>query len=151
MFTVNRKEAGSKYIDTEGTHVVTIAKVEGALDAKGREVATITFKRHDGAAITDRFINQENVWWRVNALVAATDHNVPDGTTIDFLGKKGSFFEFLTGMVGLELAITTKAEEYVAKTGETKKAMRVRTFKSSKLAPPPDLSTEEDAGNAMPW
>lgn len=150
MFTVNRKDAGSKYIDTEDTHVVSVSKVEGALDNKGREVAKVTFKRHDGATIQDRFLNQENVWWRVNSLVAATDHNVPDGTTVDFLGVKGSFFEFLTGMVGLELAIVTKFEEYTTAAGETKKAVRVRQFKTAKVEPT-NLDGEEDAGNAVPW
>jgi hypothetical protein len=152
MFTVNRKDGASKYIDTEGTHLVSIAKCEAILDGKGREIVTVTFKRQDGAAITDRFINQENVWWRVNSLVAATDHNVPDGTQVDFLGVKGSFLEFLTAMIGLELAIVTKFEDYTAKDGTPKKAVRVRSFRNANTVKPvSDLAGEEDAGEAAPW
>jgi len=78
--------------------------------------------------VSDRFINQENVWFRVNQLVVATKHNVPDGTQVDFLGVKGSYANFLRAMIGLELVITTKFEEYKSN-GETKQMLRVRSLK----------------------
>ena len=143
MFQVNRKDAGGRYIDSEGDFIVTLVKVEENLDPKGREVCKLTFKTDDGASITDRFINQENVWFRVNQLVAATNHNVPDGTQVDFLGVKGSYAEFLKAMIGLPLVITTKFEEYESN-GEKKKAVRL---KSMKAAPP----TGDDAGEEKPF
>ena len=138
MFQVNRKDAGGKYIDSEGDFTVTLVKVEENLDSKGREVCKLTFKTEDGASITDRFINQENVWFRVNQLVAATNHNVPDGTQVDFLGVKGSYANFLKAMIGLELIITTKFESYESN-GETKKAIRLKSMKPVTTAD----STEE--------
>ena len=72
MFKVNRKDAGSNYINAEGEYTVTVIKVEENLDVKGREVCKVTFATDEGASITDRFINQENTWFRVNQLVAAT-------------------------------------------------------------------------------
>ena len=132
MFQVNRKDAGGKYIDSEGDFIVTLVKVEENLDPKGREVCKLTFKTDDSASITDRFINQENVWFRVNQLVAATNHNVPDGTQVDFLGVKGSYAEFLKAMIGLPLVITTRFEEYESN-GEKKKTLRLKAMKP--LAP----------------
>jgi hypothetical protein len=129
MFKVNRKDAGGSYINAEGEYTVTVMKVEETLDAKGREVCKVTFATDDGASIADRFINQENVWFRVNQLVAATNHNVPDGTEVDFLGVKGSYANFLRGMIGLELAIVVRAEEYESN-GEKKKAYRIKTMKA---------------------
>ena len=130
MFQVNRKEAaGGRYIDSEGDFIVTLVKVEENLDPKGREVCKLTFKTDDGASITDRFINQENVWFRVNQLVAATNHNVPDGTQVDFLGVKGSYANFLKSMIGLELVITTRFEEYEYN-GERKKTLRLKGMKA---------------------
>jgi hypothetical protein len=129
MFKVNRKDAGGSYINAEGEYTVTVMKVEETLDAKGREVCKVTFSTDDGASIADRFINQENVWFRVNQLVAATNHNVPDGTEVDFLGVKGSYANFLRGMIGLELAIVVRAEEYESN-GEKKKAYRIKTMKA---------------------
>jgi hypothetical protein len=129
MFKVNRKDAGGSYINAEGEYTVTVMKVEETLDAKGREVCKVTFATDDGASIADRFINQENVWFRVNQLVAATNHNVPDGTEVDFLGVKGSYANFLRGMIGLELAIVVRAEEYESN-GEKKKAFRIKTMKA---------------------
>jgi hypothetical protein len=72
MFQVNRRDAGGRYIDAEGDYTVTVAKVEETLDAKGREVCKVTFKTEDGASITDRMINQENVWFRVNQMEPST-------------------------------------------------------------------------------
>ena len=129
MFKVNRKDAGGSYINAEGEYTVTVMKVEETLDAKGREVCKVTFATEDGSSIADRFINQENVWFRVNQLVAATNHNVPDGTEVDFLGVKGSYANFLRGMIGLELAIVVRAEEYESN-GEKKKAFRIKTMKA---------------------
>lgn len=106
MYSVNRKDTGGRYIDADGDYTAIVAKVEETLDAKGREVCYVTFKTEDGASITDRFINQENVWFRVNQLVAATKHNVPDGTQVDFLGTKGSYASFLKTMIGLELRLS---------------------------------------------
>ena len=108
-------------------------KVEENLDPKGREVCKLTFKTDDGASITDRFINQENVWFRVNQLVAATNHNIPDGTQVDFLGVKGSYANFLKAMIGLSLVITTKFEEYESN-GEKKKAVRLKNMKPLPVA-----------------
>lgn len=130
MFIVNRKDAGSNYINAEGEYIVTVTKVEESLDAKGREVCKVTFATDEGASISDRFINQENVWFRVNQLVAATNHNVPDGTEVDFLGKKGSYAAFLRSMIGLELAIVVRAEEYEVN-GEKKKTVRVKNMKAA--------------------
>ncbi len=139
MFQVNRKEAaGGRYIDTEGDFQVTLIKVEENLDPKGREVCKLTFRTEDGASISDRFLNQESVWWRVNSLVAATNHNVPDGTQVDFLGVKGSYANFLKSMIGLELIITTRFEDYESN-GEKKKAVRLKNMKP--IAATPD--TEE--------
>lgn len=135
MFTVNRKDAGSNYINAEGEYIVTVTKVEESLDAKGREVCKVSFVTEDGSSIADRFINQENVWFRVNQLVAATNHNVPDGTEVDFLGKKGSYAAFLRSMIGLELAIVVRAEEYEMN-GEKKKAYRVKNMKAAALLLP---------------
>lgn len=129
MFKVNRKDAGGSYINAEGEYTVTVMKVEETLDAKGREVCKVTFATEDGSSIADRFINQENVWFRVNQLVAATNHNVPDGTEVDFLGKKGSYANFLRSMIGLELTIVVRAEEYDLN-GEKKKAYRIKTMKA---------------------
>ena len=64
----------------------------------------------------------------MNQLVAATNHNVPDGTQVDFLGVKGSYGDFLRQMIGLSLVITTKFEEYESN-GEKKKAVRLRAMK----------------------
>jgi len=138
MFKVNRKDAGGSYINAEGEYTVTVMKVEETLDAKGREVCKVTFATDDGASIADRFINQENVWFRVNQLVAATNHNVPDGTQVDFLGVKGSYANFLKSMIGLELIITTRFEDYESN-GEKKKAVRLKNMKP--IAATPD--TEE--------
>jgi hypothetical protein len=128
MFKVNRKDAGSNYINAEGEYTVTVMKVEENLDVKGREVCKVTFATDEGASITDRFINQENTWFRVNQLVAATNHNVPDGTEVDFLGIKGSYANFLKSMIGLELVITTRFEEYEFN-GEKKKTLRLKAMK----------------------
>jgi hypothetical protein len=110
-------------------------KVEETLDAKGREVCKVTFATEDGSSIADRFINQENVWFRVNQLVAATNHNVPDGTEVDFLGKKGSYANFLKSMIGLELTIIVRAEEYDLN-GEKKKAYRIKAMKPAVATAP---------------
>lgn len=128
MFQVNRKDAANRYLDAEGDYVVTLAKVEESLDNKGREVCKLTFKTDDGASVSDRFINQESVWWRVNSLVAATDHNVPDGTQVDFAGTKGAYANFLRAMIGLSLVVTLKFEEYQSN-GETKRTLRIRNMK----------------------
>ena len=128
MFKVNRKDAGGSYINAEGEYTVTVMKVEETLDAKGREVCKVTFATEDGSSIADRFINQENVWFRVNQLVAATNHNVPDGTEVDFLGKKGSYANFLRSMIGLELAITVKSRKY-EQNGENKTTFDVKSMK----------------------
>lgn len=135
MFKVNRKDAGGSYINAEGEYTVTVMKVEETLDAKGREVCKVTFATEDGSSIADRFINQENVWFRVNQLVAATNHNVPDGTEVDFLGKKGSYANFLKSMIGLELAIVVRAEEYDLN-GEKKKAFRIKAMKPAVATAP---------------
>ena len=129
MFKVNRKDAGSNYINAEGEYTVTVIKVEENLDVKGREVCKVTFATDEGASITDRFINQENTWFRVNQLVAATNHNVPDGTEVDFLGTKGSFANFLKAMIGLQLGIVTRFEEYEFN-GEKKKTLRLKGMKA---------------------
>ena len=129
MFKVNRKDAGSNYINAEGEYTVTVMKVEENLDVKGREVCKVTFATDEGASITDRFINQENTWFRVNQLVAATNHNVPDGTEVDFLGIKGSFANFLKAMIGLQLGIVTRFEEYEFN-GEKKKTLRLKGMKA---------------------
>ena len=129
MFKVNRKDAGSNYINAEGEYTVTVMKVEENLDVKGREVCKVTFATDEGASITDRFINQENTWFRVNQLVAATNHNVPDGTEVDFLGTKGSFANFLKAMIGLQLGIVTRFEEYEFN-GEKKKTLRLKAMKT---------------------
>jgi len=129
MFKVNRKDAGSNYINAEGEYTVTVMKVEENLDVKGREVCKVTFATDEGASITDRFINQENTWFRVNQLVAATNHNVPDGTEVDFLGSKGSFANFLKAMIGLQLGIVTRFEEYEFN-GEKKKTLRLKGMKA---------------------
>lgn len=142
MFQVNRKDAGGKYIDSEGDFIVTLVKVEENLDPKGREVCKLTFKTDDGASITDRLINQENMWFRVNRLVAATNHNVPDGTQVDFLGVKGSYANFLKAMIGLSLVITTKFEEYESN-GEKKKAVRLKNMKP--------VPTSDDGGEEKPF
>jgi len=142
MFQVNRKDAGGNYIDSEGDFIVTLVKVEESLDTKGREVCKLTFKTDEGASISDRFINQENVWFRVNQLVAATNHNVPDGTQVDFLGTKGSYANFLKAMIGLSLVITTKFEEYESN-GEKKKAVRLKSMKA--------VPTADDSGEEKPF
>lgn len=137
MFQVNRKDAANRYIDAEGDYVVTLAKVEENLDNKGREVCKLTFKTDDGASVSDRFINQESIWWRVNQLVAATDHNVPDGTQVDFAGTKGAYANFLRAMIGLSLVVTLKFEEYQSN-GETKRTLRIRNMKQVSAAKPSD-------------
>jgi len=142
MFKVNRKDAGGSYINAEGEYTVTVMKVEETLDAKGREVCKVTFATEDGSSIADRFINQENVWFRVNQLVAATNHNVPDGTEVDFLGKKGSYANFLKSMIGLELTIVVRAEEYDLN-GEKKKAYRIKNMKAAPAPTAPESDEEK--------
>ena len=142
MFKVNRKDAGGSYINAEGEYTVTVTKVEETLDAKGREVCKVTFATEDGSSIADRFINQENVWFRVNQLVAATNHNVPDGTEVDFLGKKGSYANFLRSMIGLELAITVRTEEYESN-GEKKKTYRIKNMKAAPAPTAPESDEEK--------
>jgi hypothetical protein len=142
MFKVNRKDAGGSYINAEGEYTVTVMKVEETLDAKGREVCKVTFATEDGSSIADRFINQENVWFRVNQLVAATNHNVPDGTEVDFLGKKGSYANFLRSMIGLELAIAVRAEEYESN-GEKKRAYRIKNMKAAPTPTAPESDEEK--------
>ena len=142
MFKVNRKDAGGSYINAEGEYTVTVMKVEETLDAKGREVCKVTFATEDGSSIADRFINQENVWFRVNQLVAATNHNVPDGTEVDFLGVKGSYASFLRSMIGLELAITVRAEEYESN-GEKKKTYRIKNMKAAPAPTAPESDEEK--------
>lgn len=131
MFKVDRKAAEVARIETEGEHEVTIHKVEEQLDSRGREVAIVTFRNDEGGTLNDRFLNQESVWWRVNALVSATDAPVSDGTEVDFAGKRGSFAEFIAAMIGLRLVIVTRFEEYV-KDGETKRILKVRSMKKPK-------------------
>jgi hypothetical protein len=63
-------------------------------------------------------------------MVVATRHNVPDGAKYDFTGVKGSYAAFLRSMIGLDLIITVKPEEYQLN-GETKKAMRIKRMKAS--------------------
>ncbi len=65
----------------------------------------------------------------MNQLVAATNHNVPDGTEVDFLGTKGSFANFLKAMIGLQLGIVTRFEEYEFN-GEKKKTLRLKGMKA---------------------
>ena len=89
MFKVNRQDGAAQFINTEGDFVVTVSKVEEALDNKGREVCKVTYKTDDGSSTSDRFINQENTWFRVNQLVAATNHNVPDGPRWISLARRG--------------------------------------------------------------
>ena len=69
----------------------------------------------------------------VNQLVAATRHNVPDGTQVDFLGTKGSYAAFLKTMIGLELLITARSEEYQVN-GETKKTLRIKNMREVPIA-----------------
>ena len=57
MFKVNRQDGAAQFINTEGDFVVTVSKVEEALDNKGREVCKVTFKTDDGSSTSDRFIN----------------------------------------------------------------------------------------------
>ncbi len=102
-----------------------------------REFCKVTFKTEDGASVSDRFINQESIWWRVNQLVAATDHNVPDGTQVDFAGTKGAYANFLRAMIGLSLVVTLKFEEYQSN-GETKRTLRIRNMKQVSAAKPSD-------------
>jgi hypothetical protein len=66
-------------------------------------------------------------------LVAATKHNVPDGTEYDFLGVKGSYAAFLKSMTGLELLITARSEEYMVN-GETKKTLRIKNMREVPIA-----------------
>ena len=139
MFKVNRKEASARYIDAEGEYTVAIHKIEETLDSKGRELVTITYKTDDGASINDRFINQDTVWWRVNALVAATNPDIPDNTEVDFANKRGSFAEFIAKMLGLRLNIVVKSEEYT-KDGEKKSILRVKTLKQV-----PQTNTDSDS------
>ena len=54
---------------------------------------------------------------------------MPDGTQVDFLGVKGSYANFLKSMIGLELAITTRFEEYEYN-GEKKKTLRLKGMKA---------------------
>lgn len=135
MFKVNRKEASARYIDAEGEYTVAIHKIEETLDTKGRELVTVTYKTDDGASINDRFINQESVWWRVNALVAATNPEIPDNTEVDFANKRGAFGEFIAQMLGHRLNIVCKYEEYT-KDGEVKKILRVKNLKQVPQAKP---------------
>jgi hypothetical protein len=131
MFKVDRKAAEITRIETEGEHEVTVHKVEEQLDSRGREIALVTFRTDSGGLLTDRFLNQESVWWRVNALVSATDAPIDDGTEVDFAGKRGSFAEFISAMIGLRLVIVTRFEEY-QKDGETKRILKVRGMKKAK-------------------
>jgi len=54
MFEINRKDAGGRYIDAEGDHLVTVSKVEENLDAKGREVEEEEETEEEGALFAGR-------------------------------------------------------------------------------------------------
>ncbi len=135
MFKVNRKEAGSRFIDKEGEYVMSIVEVKDVIGKSGREEADLFWKTDDGQSITFRVFNQENCWFWLNKLVLGTGADIPDGETFDLLGKRGEFSRFLRMLVGMPALVVVKPESYTDKGGETKTAMRVRDVRPVPAAP----------------
>lgn len=134
MFKVNRKEAGSRFINQEGEYIMSIVEVKDVIGNGGREEADISWKTDDGQSITFRVFNQENCWFWLNKLVLATGADIPDGEEFDFLGKRGEFSRFLRMLVGMPALVVVKPENYT-KGGETKTAYRVKDVRSVPAAP----------------
>jgi len=126
MFTVNRKESGS-FVNKPGDYPAEIIKVEHGLTNKGADEAKVHFRTDDNEAIFERFQNMKSVYWKINALIAATELPIDDGAQID-LDKKGEFARFMDGFMGQRCVICVRGEKYV-KDGEEREAMRVKSFR----------------------
>lgn len=113
-FTLNRAEAEIKNFPGPGTYNVTIAAAkEAPLDKNGDGGVILRYRSDDGCSINDRFSLKESMLWRVNALAAVTDVNIPDGESHDF-SVPGAFFAFLNRWVGQRLKVKIEQDgEYL--------------------------------------
>jgi len=134
MFKVDRKSASGAFIETPGTYLVAVDKVEEKITPKGDEVAVVTYKDDaTGNTIRDDFYNTPKSHWRVNSLIVATGADIPDGQEIDF-EKRGTFVKFFgETFVGKTLTIVVAKEEY-EKNGEKKSICKVKSLKPSDKA-----------------
>lgn len=135
MFKVNRKEAGSRFINQEGEYVMSITDVKDVIGKNGREEADVVWKSEDGQSITQRCWNQENCWFWLNKLVVATGADIPDGEEFDFLGKRGEFSRFLRLLVDLPAVVVVRKETFTGNDGAQKSNFKVKDVKPVPAAP----------------
>jgi hypothetical protein len=135
MFKVDRASAIAKPFPAAGKYEVSVVKVEEAITTKGEDQVILTLRNEDGCVVSDRFLNRESVYWRVNALLAATNLEIPEGTEIDF-SKRGQFGEFLSRFVGEKVGIQLEEESYF-KEGETKTVLKVKRYNKVQGEPVP--------------
>lgn len=129
MFKVNRKEAGSRFINQEGEYVMSIVDVKDVIGKSGREEADLFWKTDDGQSITQRCWNQENCWFWLNKLVLATGAEIPDGEEFDLLGKRGEFGRFLRMLVDLPAVVVVRKDEFTGNDGTKKSNFKVKDLK----------------------
>jgi len=134
MFKVDRKSASGAFIESPGTYLVAVDKVEEKVSHKGDEVAVVTYKDDaTGNTIRDDFYNTPKSHWRVNSFIVATGADIPDGQEIDF-EKRGTFVKFFgETFLGKTLTIVVCKEEY-EKNGEKKSIAKVKSLKPSDKA-----------------
>ena len=135
MFKVNRKEAGSRFINQEGEYVMSIVSVKDLIGKDGREEVDVTWKSVDGQSITQRFWNQENTWFWLNKLVLATGADIPDGQEFDFLNDRGSFGRFIRLVEGLPALVVVRKESFTGRDGASKDSWKVKDLKAVPAAP----------------
>ena len=134
MFKVDRKSASGAFIETPGTYLVAVDKVDEKITPKGDEVLVVTYKDDaTGNTIRDDFYNTPKSHWRVNSLIVATGADIPDGQEIDF-ENRGTFGKFFgETFLGKTLTIVVAKEEY-EKNGEKKSIAKVKSLKPSDKA-----------------
>ena len=109
-FTLNRAEAEIKGFSEPGTYnVAIVACKEAPLDKNGDGGVILRYRADDGRSINDRFSLKETMLWRINALAAVTNVEVPDGESFDF-SVPGAFTDFLSRWVGQRLKITLEQD-----------------------------------------
>lgn len=127
LFKVDRASASAKPFEKPGTYTVTVVKADPAITSKGDATVKLIMRSEDGCVVSDQFLNKENCWWRLNALlVACPSIRIDEGSEID-LAKRDTFNSFLNQFVDQKLQVVLDEETYV-KDGETKKTMRVKKY-----------------------
>lgn len=127
LFKVDRASASVKTFDKPGTYTVEVVKTEASMTSKGDAQVRLVLKSDDGCVTSDNFLNRDNCWWRVNALLAAVPAlKIDEGTEIDFT-KRDAFADFLDQFKGHRVQVKLEEETYV-KDGETRKTLRVRKY-----------------------